>query len=95
MYQIRWNSWVLVVLDSCTVWLIEYKLRDHDMEAQIGFESERHGQEVMNEDIAQSVYDRLYDLYGNDIMMSCYVTKESSNELVRPRLRPEGLGNDG
>lgn len=83
------------MLEFFTVLIIDYKLRGHDMEARIWFESERHCQEVMNEDIAQPVYDRLYDLYGNDIMMTCHVTKEVSNELVRPRLRPEGLGNDG
>ena len=83
------------MLEFFTALIIEYKLQGHQMRASIWFESERHCQEVMNEDIAQPVYDRLYDLYGNDIMMTCHVTKEVSNELVRPRLRPEGLGNDG
>ena len=83
------------MLEFFTALIIEYKLQGHQMRASIWFESERHCQEVLNEDVAQPIYDRLYDLYGNDIMMSCYVTKESSNELVRPRLRPEGLGNDG
>ena len=83
------------MLEFFTALIIEYKLQGHQMRASIWFESERHCQDVMNEDIAQPVYDRLYDLYGNDIMMTCHVTKEVSNELVRPRLRPEGLGNDG
>ena len=75
--------------------IIDYKLRGQVMDARIWFVSERHCQEVMNEDMARPIYDRLYDLYGNDIMMTCHVTKEVSNELVRPRLRPKGLGNDG
>ena len=83
------------MLEFFTVLIIDYKFHGNAMEARIWFESERNCQEVMDEDIAQPIYDRLYDLYGNDIMMTCYVTKEASNELVRPRLRPEGLGNDG
>ena len=85
----------MIMLEFFTALIIEYKLQGHQMRASIWFESERHCQEVLNEDVAQPVYDRLYDLYGNDIMMTCHVTKEVSNELVRPRLRPEGLGNDG
>lgn len=83
------------MIEFFTVLIIDYGFHGNDMETRVWFESERHCQEVMDEDIAQPIYDRLYDLYGNDIMMSCYVTKEASNELVRPRLRPEGLGNDG
>ena len=40
------------------------------------------------------MYDYLYDLYGNDIMMTCETTDKVS-KYIRPRLRPEKEEADG
>lgn len=34
------------------------------------------------------MYDYLYDIYGNDIMMTCQTTDRVS-KLIRPKLRPD------
>jgi hypothetical protein len=41
----------------------------------------------MNNRSADMMYDYLYDLYGNEIMMGCYPTDKVS-KLIKPKLRP-------
>jgi hypothetical protein len=43
---------------------------------------------------ADGIYNHLYDLYGNDIMMTCETSSKVS-KYVRPRLRPEKEAVDG
>jgi hypothetical protein len=43
---------------------------------------------------ADGIYNHLYDLYGNDIMMTCETSSKVS-KYIRPRLRPEKEAVDG
>ena len=79
------------VIEFFTVLIIDYKLQNNDMETRVWFETERHCQAAMNDNLVDPLYNRLLGLYGNDMMMRCYVTEEASHDLVRPKLRPKGL----
>jgi hypothetical protein len=79
------------VIEFFTVLIIDYKLQNNDMETRVWFETERHCQAAMNENLVEPLYNYLLGLYGNDMMMRCYVTEEASHDLVRPKLRPKGL----
>jgi hypothetical protein len=79
------------MIEFFTVLIIDYKLQNNDMETRVWFETERHCQAAMNENLVEPLYNYLLGLYGNDMMMRCYVTEEASHDLVRPKLRPKGL----
>jgi len=42
----------------------------------------------MRSEAVENLYDDLVDLYGNDIMMKCHVSKEVSF-VLKPKLRGE------
>ena len=79
------------VIEFFTALLIDYNLQDHKMRTTVWFETEGHCQEVMDRNIAEPLYNYLYTLYGNNMIMTCHVTEEVSHELVRPKLRPKDL----
>ncbi len=80
------------MIEYFTALVLHYEVQDLEMETVVWFENEAQCQSVMDQDIAMPLYDELYSLYGNNIMMFCEVTDKPSR-VVRPRLRPEGLGN--
>ncbi len=79
------------MIEFFTVLIIDYKLQNNDMETRVWFETERHCQDTMNDNLVDPLYNRLLGLYGNDMIMTCHVTEEVSHELVRPKLRPKDL----
>ena len=66
------------VIEFFTALLIDYTLQGNKMRTTVWFETERHCQEVMDRNIAEPLYNYLYALYGNDMMMTCYVSEEVS-----------------
>jgi hypothetical protein len=84
-------AWSEAMIEFFTVLIIDYKLQNKDMETRVWFETERHCQAAMDNNLVEPLYNHLLDLYGNDMMMRCYVTEEASHDLVRPKLRPKGL----
>jgi len=75
------------MIEYFTALVIVYTVQGHEIETAVWFESERHCSTAMNNRSADLMYDYLYDLYGNDIMMGCYPSEKKSN-LIRPRVRP-------
>lgn len=71
-----------------TALVISYSIGDQEASAVVWYDRERHCIEAMNDRLADPIYNHLYELYGNDIMMKCFVSEEVSFKL-RPRLRPE------
>lgn len=76
------------MIEYFTALLISYHLHGQPVDIIVWFESERHCSTAMNNRSADVMYDYLYDLYGNDISMSCYPTQKVS-KLIRPRIRPD------
>ena len=54
----------------------------------VWYDRERHCVEAMNDKLADPLYDQLYELYGEDIMMSCQVSDQVSY-VLKPKLREE------
>lgn len=54
----------------------------------IWYSRERHCVEAMRSESVENLYDDLAELYGNDIMMKCHVSKEVSF-VLKPKLREE------
>ena len=77
------------MIEYFTALVIAYNLQGEQIKTIAWFESQSHCQTVMNENLAQPLYDHIYDLYGNDISMQCIVSKQPSKPLVRPKPRPE------
>lgn len=72
-----------------TALIISYQVMDEPVHSMIWFESYEACQVAMDDGIAMPLYNHLYELYGNDIMMSCHKTEVVSKEGLRPKLRPE------
>jgi len=83
------------MLEFFTVLMIDYEMAAHNAAplASIVYASGGHCQEVMDQGLADPIYDHIVKLYGNDIYMTCVETDVVSSAL-RPRARPQG-GSDG
>lgn len=77
------------MIEYFTALLISYSVQDQKIDTAVWFESEKHCASAMNSGSADGIYNHLYDLYGNDIMMTCQTTDKVSS-LIRPRIRPDG-----
>ena len=82
------------MIEYFTAMVISYSVQDLEIETAVWFESEKHCSTAMNSGSADGIYNHLYDLYGNDIMMTCETTDKVS-KYIRPRLRPEKEELDG
>jgi len=77
------------MIEYFTALLISYSVQDQKIDTAVWFESEKHCASAMNSGSADGIYNHLYDLYGNDIMMTCQTTDKVSR-LIRPRIKPDG-----
>ena len=77
------------MVEFFTVLMIDYEMAAYEAAplASIVYASESHCQEVMDQGLADSIYDHIVKLYGNDIYMTCVETDVVSSAL-RPRARP-------
>lgn len=75
------------MIEYFTAMVISYSVQDLEIETAVWFESEKHCSTAMNSGSADGIYNHLYDLYGNDIMMVCQKTDVVS-KLIKPKLRP-------
>ena len=71
-----------------TALVISYAINGEPVKAAIWYDRESRCIEAMNDRLFDPLYDHLYELYGTDIMMECYVSDKVSFKL-RPRLRPK------
>ena len=76
-----------------TFLVISYFINGEVEYAVVSYENEHHCQEAMDQSLAMPLYDHLFELYGNTIMMKCHVSEEVSLYL-KPRARPE-VSNNG
>ena len=82
------------MIEYFTALILSYTLHGNDIDTIVWFESEKHCASAMNSGSADGIYNHLYDLYGNDIMMTCETSSRVS-KYVRPKLRPEKEAVDG
>lgn len=78
------------MVEFFTILFIDYEAPEYGMSpmASVVYATEKHCQEAMDRGLADPIYDHLVSLYGNDIMMFCYVTDEVS-AYIRPKARPD------
>jgi hypothetical protein len=78
-----------VMIEFFTVLMIDYEMAAYDAAplASIVYASESHCQQVMDQGLADPIYDHIVKLYGNDIYMTCVETDVVSSS-IRPRARP-------
>jgi hypothetical protein len=76
------------MIEYFTALVLHYEVQGKELQTVVWFENEDHCQEVLQNDVAMPLYEELYDLYGNNIMMFCEVSEDVSR-IVRPRGRPE------
>lgn len=77
------------MIEFFTVLMIDYEMPEYNAApiASIVYASENHCQQVMDQGLADPIYDHIVKLYGNDIYMTCVETDIVSFAL-RPRTRP-------
>jgi len=77
------------MIEFFTVLMIDYKMATHNAAplATIVYASKSHCQQVMNQGLADPIYNHIIKLYGNDIYMTCVETDVVSS-AIRPRARP-------
>jgi len=79
------------MIEYFTALVISYTLKGVEVEANVWFETHHECQQVMQDDLADPIYDYLLTLYGRDIMMRCIMSDQVSYEAIRPKLRPQQL----
>ena len=77
------------MIEFFTVLMLDYKMAAHNAAplASIVYASENHCQQVMDQGLADPIYDHIVKLYGNDIYMTCVETDVVSS-VLRPKARP-------
>lgn len=73
------------MIDFITMLIISYHVSGQPVNVTVIYDRERHCKEAMN--ISMPLYNQLYDLYGNEIMMRCVVTDHVSYGK-RPKAKP-------
>jgi len=71
-----------------TALVITYTIGVNEVNTVVWYENESHCQEAMDSGLSDPLYDHLYELYGNDIMMNCEVSDKVSY-MIKPKERPE------
>ena len=79
------------MIEYFTALVISYHLHGEPIDAVIWFDTEARCETAMRN--SDGLYETIYLLYGNDIMMRCHKSDVVSKAL-RPVLRPEGLTDD-
>ena len=75
------------VIEYFTALVISYTVENYEIDTVMWFQTEKHCTSAMNSGSADGLYNHLYDLYGNDIMMVCQ-TSNTVSKKVKPKLRP-------
>ena len=75
------------MIEDLTALVISYSVQARQIDMAVWFHSEKHCDSAMNSGSADGIYNHLYDLYGNDIMMMCHKSNTVS-KLIKPKLRP-------
>ena len=83
------------MIEYFTALILSYTLHDNKIDTIVWFESEKHCYSAMSSRTFDNFYDHMFELYGNDIMMSCYVSERQSKQVVKPKIRPKGLSKNG
>lgn len=82
------------MIEYFTALVISYSIQSYDIETQIWFETEGQCQHAFQySGVIDPLYEHLYEVYGNDIMISCYVSDNVSKKPVRPKARPKNVGS--
>ena len=76
------------MIEFFTALILTYHIQGEAHHTTVLYDTEDRCQEAMDRGVMLPLYDQLYDLYGNDTMMRCYVTEEISKYPIRPRLKP-------
>lgn len=82
------------MIEFFTVLVLTYYVGKEPWETKVVYDTEDRCQEAMDKGVLTPLYEQLYDLYGNNIIMRCHTTELISSE-VRPRSRPNGETEDG
>lgn len=82
------------MIEYFTALVISYSVQNREIDMAVWFQSEKHCESAMNSGSADGIYNHLYDLYGNDIMMVCQKSTTVS-KLIKPKLRPRKEEADG
>ena len=79
------------MIEFFTILFIDYEAPSYGMApmASVVYATEAHCQQALDDGLADPLYDHLMSLYGDDIMMFCYVT-DTASSIIRPRSRPNG-----
>lgn len=85
----RYTETMNTMIEFFTILFIDYEVPEYGAApmASIVYATEDHCQQAMDRGLADPIYDHLTGLYGNDIMMFCYVT-DAVSTYIRPRARP-------
>jgi len=80
------------LIEFFTVLVLTYYVQGDPWEVRVVYDTEDHCQEAMDDGVIDPLYEQLYDLYGNNIIIKCHTTELVSHEAIRPRLRPKNEG---
>lgn len=71
-----------------TALVIQYTINDNLIDSVVWYDNERHCIEAMSGGYGDMLYNQLYELYGNDIIMNCEVSDRVSY-IIKPKWRAD------
>ena len=75
-----------------TALVLTYAIEGTPVTTKVWYDRERHCREAVRSGLMDGMYDQLYDLYGNDMMLTCEVSDVPSF-ILKPKLRPKEQNN--
>lgn len=75
-----------------TALVLTYAIEGTPVTTKVWYDRERHCREAVRSGLIDGIYDQLYDLYGNDMMLTCEVSDVPSF-ILKPKLRPKEQNN--
>jgi len=76
------------MIEFFTVLILTYHIQGEAHHTTVIYDTEDRCQEAMDRGVMMPLYEQLYDLYGNDMILRCYVTDQVS-AYIRPKARPQ------
>ena len=80
------------MIEFFTVLVLTYYVEEEPWYVKVIYDTEDRCQEAMDSGVIDPLYEQLYDLYGNRIIIKCHTTELVSHEAIRPKSRPKNEG---
>tara|TARA_R100001443_G_scaffold66436_1_gene75485 strand:- start:843 stop:1082 length:240 start_codon:yes stop_codon:yes gene_type:complete len=76
------------MIEYFTALVLTYHVQGEAWKTKVLYDRERYCQEAMDSEIAMPLYNQIFEIYGNNIIMKCVETNLASY-IIKPKSRPK------